>query len=96
VSKTFQKKTRFLPVFFLVLFLKSSAVQLKFPVVANCVPFIGTVTSLGTALVVSVDVNKKKKSSQDSPHWEASKGRASQGSGPQSDLKIIEIELKRT
>jgi len=28
------------------------------------------------------------------PHWEADKGRASEGSGPPSDLKINEIEIK--
>jgi len=27
------------------------------------------------------------------PHWEAGKGRAPEGSGPQSDLRINEIEL---
>jgi len=40
--------------------------------------------------------NREKKDSNTHsrlPHWEASKGWVSQGAGPQSDLKINEIEL---
>jgi len=35
----------------------------------------------------------EKGSGYSHPHWEKSKGRASLGSGPQSDFKINEIEL---
>ena len=46
--KDFPKKTHLLSVFFLVLFLKFSAVRLKCPTGANCAPVMGTVTSLWT------------------------------------------------
>jgi len=41
-------------------------------------------------------VVSEKGSGYSFPHWEACKGRASDGSGPQSDFKINEIELNWT
>jgi len=76
LSKTFQKQTHFLSVFFLVLFLKSSAVQFN-------LKFLAVVPS-GLRCVVSVHVNKTKQKSQDPP---PKKKRITSGRGNKLDQR---------